>query len=126
MADMAHLIEPVIPALRRYARTLVRGAADADDLVQDPLERAILAGISGDPTAKRVHGFSPSCTTWRSITYGGRRGVVGRFPSTMPARQMLPCRRHRRTRCGVTISWGPLDSYPTTSAASYFSFPSKT
>ena len=41
MADMAHLIEPVIPALRRYARTFVRGAADADDLVQDTLERAI-------------------------------------------------------------------------------------
>src|SRR6202048_4947697 len=41
MADIAHLIEPVIPALRRYARTFVRGAADADDLVQDPLERAI-------------------------------------------------------------------------------------
>src|ERR1700726_5272220 len=41
MADIAHLIEPVIPALRRYARTFVRGAADADDLVQDTLARAI-------------------------------------------------------------------------------------
>ena len=41
MTDMAHLIEPVIPALRRYARTFVRGAGDADDLVQDTLERAI-------------------------------------------------------------------------------------
>src|SRR5258708_20812414 len=41
MADIAHLIEPVIPALRRYARTFVRGAGDADDLVQDTLERAI-------------------------------------------------------------------------------------
>src|SRR6202166_5342891 len=41
MADMAHLIEPVIPALRRYARPFVRDAADADDLVQDTLERAI-------------------------------------------------------------------------------------
>ena len=41
MADMAHLIEPVIPALRRYARTFVRDAAAADDLVQDTLERAI-------------------------------------------------------------------------------------
>src|SRR3979409_839349 len=40
MADMAHLIEPVIPALRRYARTFVRDAAAADDLVQDTLERA--------------------------------------------------------------------------------------
>ena len=41
MADMAHLIEPVIPALRRYARTFGRDAGDADDLVQDTLERAI-------------------------------------------------------------------------------------
>src|SRR6202165_6397755 len=41
MADMRHLIEPVIPALRRYARTFVRDAADAEDLVQDTLERAI-------------------------------------------------------------------------------------
>ena len=41
MADMVHLIEPVIPALRRYARIFVRDAADADDLVQDTLERAI-------------------------------------------------------------------------------------
>jgi RNA polymerase sigma factor (sigma-70 family) len=41
MADMAHLIEPVIPGLRRYARTFVRNAAAADDLVQDTLERAI-------------------------------------------------------------------------------------
>jgi RNA polymerase sigma factor (sigma-70 family) len=41
MADMANLIEPVIPALRRYARTFVRDAGAADDLVQDTLERAI-------------------------------------------------------------------------------------
>jgi RNA polymerase sigma factor (sigma-70 family) len=41
MQDMIHLIEPVIPALRRYARALLRDAAAADDLVQDCLERAI-------------------------------------------------------------------------------------
>ena len=41
MAEMAELIEPIIPALRRYARTFVRDAAAADDLVQDTLERAI-------------------------------------------------------------------------------------
>jgi RNA polymerase sigma-70 factor (ECF subfamily) len=41
MADMAHLIEPVIPLLRRYARTFVRDAGAADDLVQDTLERAV-------------------------------------------------------------------------------------
>jgi DNA-directed RNA polymerase specialized sigma24 family protein len=41
MADMAQLIEPLIPALRRYARSFLKDAAVADDLVQDTLERAI-------------------------------------------------------------------------------------
>jgi RNA polymerase sigma-70 factor (ECF subfamily) len=41
MNDMLRLIEPVIPALRRYARGLVRNRAAADDLVQDCLERAV-------------------------------------------------------------------------------------
>jgi RNA polymerase sigma-70 factor (ECF subfamily) len=41
MNDMLLLIEPVIPALRRYARALVRNRAAADDLVQDCLERAV-------------------------------------------------------------------------------------
>jgi len=38
---MVVLIEPMIPALRRYARALLRDAAAADDLVQDCLERVI-------------------------------------------------------------------------------------
>ena len=41
MSDMLRQIEPVIPALRRYARALVRNHATADDLVQDCLERAV-------------------------------------------------------------------------------------
>ena len=41
MSDMARLIEPLIPALRRYARALVGDAAAADDLVQDCLERTV-------------------------------------------------------------------------------------
>ena len=41
MNDMLRLLEPVIPALRRYARALVRNHAAADDLVQDCLERAV-------------------------------------------------------------------------------------
>lgn len=41
MNDMGYLVEPLIPALRRYARALVRNAATADDLVQDCLERAV-------------------------------------------------------------------------------------
>lgn len=38
---MTLLIEPLIPALRRYAQGLMRDRATADDLVQDCLERAI-------------------------------------------------------------------------------------
>jgi RNA polymerase sigma-70 factor (ECF subfamily) len=41
MDDMVRLIEPLIPALRRYARALLRDRPAADDLVQDCLERAI-------------------------------------------------------------------------------------
>lgn len=39
--EMAAQIEPHIPALRRFAWALLRDAAEADDLVQDCLERAI-------------------------------------------------------------------------------------
>lgn len=41
MHDMVRLIEPTIPGLRRYAIALVRNPAEADDLVQDSLERAV-------------------------------------------------------------------------------------
>jgi RNA polymerase sigma-70 factor (ECF subfamily) len=41
MKDMLNQIEPLIPALRRYARTLLRDRSAADDLVQDCLERAV-------------------------------------------------------------------------------------
>jgi RNA polymerase sigma factor (sigma-70 family) len=41
MKDMMLLVEPLIPALRRYARSLLRDRAAADDLVQDCLERAV-------------------------------------------------------------------------------------
>jgi RNA polymerase sigma factor (sigma-70 family) len=41
MNDMRLVVEPLIPALRRYARAQVRDGAMADDLVQDCLERVI-------------------------------------------------------------------------------------
>ena len=41
MDDMLHQVEPLIPALRRYARAPMRDRASADDLVQDCLERAV-------------------------------------------------------------------------------------
>jgi RNA polymerase sigma factor (sigma-70 family) len=39
--EIASLLEPQIPALRRYAWALLRDDEAADDLVQDTLERAI-------------------------------------------------------------------------------------
>jgi RNA polymerase sigma factor (sigma-70 family) len=39
--EIAALLEPQIPALRRYAWALLRDNEAADDLVQDTLERAI-------------------------------------------------------------------------------------
>ncbi|MFC1456683.1 RNA polymerase sigma factor [Microvirga arabica] len=41
MDEIAALLEPQIPALRRYAWALLRDHEAADDLVQDTLERAI-------------------------------------------------------------------------------------
>ncbi|MDR6953209.1 RNA polymerase sigma-70 factor (ECF subfamily) [Ancylobacter sp. 3268] len=41
MDEIAALIEPHIPALRRYAWSLLRDRDGADDLVQDTLERAV-------------------------------------------------------------------------------------
>ena len=41
MDEIAALIEPHIPALRRYAWALLRDREAADDLVQDSLERAV-------------------------------------------------------------------------------------
>src|SRR4051794_14346135 len=41
MSDVASLVEPHIPALRRYAWALLRDDQAADDLVQDCLERAV-------------------------------------------------------------------------------------
>lgn len=41
MADAETLLEPLIPALRRYAYALLRDHDAADDLVQDTLERAL-------------------------------------------------------------------------------------
>ncbi|MFC2253977.1 RNA polymerase sigma factor [Labrys portucalensis] len=41
MSDLQRLVEPMIPALRRYARALLRDTVAADDLVQDCLERVV-------------------------------------------------------------------------------------
>ncbi len=42
MDDLLLQVEPMIPALRRYARGLLRDVEVADDIVQDCLERVVL------------------------------------------------------------------------------------
>lgn len=41
MLDMGLVLEPLVPGLRRFARALVHDTSNADDLVQDCLERAV-------------------------------------------------------------------------------------
>lgn len=41
MSDLVQMVQPLIPGLRRYARTMLRDASIADDLVQDCLERVV-------------------------------------------------------------------------------------
>ncbi|WP_170314062.1 sigma-70 family RNA polymerase sigma factor [Lichenihabitans psoromatis] len=49
MKAMMLLVEPMIPALRRYARSLLKDTTAADDLVQDTLERTITRWHQRDP-----------------------------------------------------------------------------
>lgn len=87
MADPGPLIEPHIPALRRYAFALVRDRDRADDLVQDTLERALsrwlLRRADGDVRAwlftilRNLH-----VSAWRRDR---RRGGVAIDETTMPA-----------------------------------------
>jgi RNA polymerase sigma-70 factor (ECF subfamily) len=88
MGDPGPLIEPHIPALRRYAFALLRDRDRADDLVQDTLERALsrwlLRRADGDVRAwlftilRNLH-----LSSWRRDR---RRGAVVAIDETaMPA-----------------------------------------
>lgn len=93
MADPGPLIEPHIPALRRYAFALLRDRDRADDLVQDTLERALarwlLRRADGDVRAwlftilRNLH-----VSRWRSDRRRG--GTVDLDETTMPG---IPARQ---------------------------------
>ncbi len=87
MTDMEQLIEPVIPGLRRYANALVRDPTEADDLVQDCLERAVArwGQRRGDGDARSwlyaiLHNLAVS--RWRTLR---RRGVMTPIQTVDPA-----------------------------------------
>jgi hypothetical protein len=71
MKDMLLQVEPLIPALRRYARALLRDRAVADDLVQDcPTSSARRAQNSGRVKAAdvfRKYGSPPPNPTMMAV-----------------------------------------------------------
>lgn len=84
---MIQLIEPAIPGLRRYANALVRNAAEADDLVQDCLERAVARWgqrrTDGDTRSwlySILHNLAAS--RWRTLR---RRGPMAPIETVDPA-----------------------------------------
>ena len=92
MADPGLLIEPHIPALRRYAFALLRDRDRADDLVQDTLERALsrwlMRRADGDVRAwlftilRNLH-----VSRWRSERLRGANVELDETTMGMPARQ---------------------------------------
>ncbi|MEQ8815913.1 MAG: RNA polymerase sigma factor [Thalassobaculum sp.] len=74
--DYVSDVEALIPTLQRFARSLARNAADADDLLQDTLERAL----------GRAHQFEPG-TNLRAWMF-----------TIMRNRFYTECRRRQRVR----------------------------
>jgi len=84
-SELIATIQPLIPALRRYARGLMRDRSEADDLVQDVLERVI----------SRWHQRRPN---------GSARAWTFRILHNLAMDRM----RQRATRAAP----GPMDSVP--------------
>ena len=104
MTDMGKLIEPVIPGLRRYANALVRDPAEADDLVQDCLERAIARWgqrrADGDTRSwlyAILHNLAVN--RWRALR---RRGVMAPIQTVDPAfLSVAPAQEHGLARADI-------------------------
>lgn len=75
-SDFVDTVEQMIPTLRRFAHSLARNAADADDLLQDTLERAL----------GRAHQFEPG-TNLKAWLF-----------TIMRNRFYTECRRRQRVR----------------------------
>ena len=85
MTDMLLEVEPLIPALRRYALALVRNRATADDLVQDCLERAVRRWHQHRDGEVRAC-CSPFSITSRSISFAKLLRAAGTWRSMRQAK----------------------------------------
>src|ERR1700709_7156 len=102
MTDMMRLIEPLIPALRRYARALLRNPTDADDLVQDCLERAVSRWHQ-----RRADG---DARTWMFTILHNL--AISRFRQTVFPRKPPPAGRRRRRRAWpASLAGGPAEVF---------------
>jgi len=112
MTDMEQLIEPVIPGLRRYANALVRDPAEADDLVQDCLERAVARWgqrRADNDTRSWLYAIlhNLAVNRWRKLS---RRGVMAPIDTVDPrSLSVAPAQEHGLDRADVLRA---LDSLP--------------
>jgi RNA polymerase sigma factor (sigma-70 family) len=98
--DTALLLEPHIPSLRRYAWALLRNTSDADDLVQDCLERAISRGrMRGDDSNTRAWLFTIMHNLFvNNMRSRARRGVHVPL-SDLDDEQSEPAEQEHRLAC---------------------------
>jgi len=76
MAGVMGSMEACVPALRRYARSLLRDRQEVDDLVHDCLVRALDQLHMRRDDGYLAPGCSPSCTICSSAVHAGiKRGV---------------------------------------------------
>ena len=102
-ADFLTDLESCVPSLRRYARALLRHPDDADDLVQDCLERAI--------ARRHLWYGGPSLRPWlfrimRNLHANGIRACRARLaPEPLDAIERVPGRTRRRAPGSPSARW---------------------
>ena len=101
MSTVRRGLEPLIPALRRFARALSRNAETADDLVQDTLVRALRAEHLFHGGDLRTWLF----TILLNLDRNRRRGL-SRRPTLAVVEDVDPAAAPTRTGRGATSSAG--------------------
>ncbi len=99
MSDFSRRLQEQIPALRRYARFLARDADQADDLVQDSLERAIVK--------RRLWHKPESLRPWlfallRNV-YLNQLRRQSRRPAEVPLDQVFPQAGHGESQTSAVM-----------------------